>query len=571
MFRHGGIRRKLTMIVMASSCAALLLACLAFVVNDAFSYREVMRQDLSTRAQIIGNNCTAALSFGDPKPVDEIMDALSADPHLVVACVYDSEHRVFAQYPRSDLKIPFPERPGSQEAWFTSGHLNVLRDVMLNGRSIGSVFLRSDLRGLYSRIRYNAVITAIVMLAAIALALLLSAWLQRIISVPLTQLAQVAVRVARDKDFSLRATKLSDDELGDLVECFNEMLTQIQGRDVALRGSQDALEQRVEERTSELRTINELLNIEVESRKRSQQELEAMQQRLMETSRQAGMAEVATGVLHNVGNVLNSVNVSATVIQDRMLKSKLSSLVSTADLLRAHSDGLSAFLSTDPRGRLVPGFIIKLASYLAAEQEETLKELSVLARNIEHIKEIVIMQQGYAKMSGVAEILAPAQLVEDALRMNEAALGRHHIRVVREFSEVPPVSIDKHKALQILVNLIRNAKHALDHGTADEKLLTIRVEASGLRSTATAEGGPGKVSIVVQDNGVGIPPENLARIFQHGFTTKLDGHGFGLHSGANAAKEMGGNLSAVSEGPGRGAVFTLELPVADAGQIKKAA
>jgi C4-dicarboxylate-specific signal transduction histidine kinase len=561
VFRHGGIRRKLTLIVMASSCAGLLLACLAFVVNDVLSYRQVMRQDLSTRAQIIGNNSTAALSFGDPKPVDEIMDALSADPHLVVACVFDAERRLFSQYPRSDMRIPFPERSEPEEAWFTSNHLNVLRDVTLNGRSIGFVFLRSDLRGLYSRVRYNAMITVLVLLAAMAVAFLLSAWLQRIVSDPLTQLAQVAVRVARDKDFSLRAPRMSDDELGELVECFNEMLAQIQGRDLALRQSQDELERRVEERTGELREANQRLNTEVQSRKRSQQEIEAMQQKLMETSRQAGMAEVATGVLHNVGNVLNSVNVSATVLQDRLHKSKVSSLLNTADLLHAHAGRLAEFLTEDPRGRLVPGYLLKLASHLVVEQEETLKELSVLARNIEHIKEIVIMQQSYAKLSGVAEILAPAQLVEDALRMNEAALARHHIKVVREYMEVPPVSIDKHKALQILVNLVRNAKQALKEGAVEEKRLTIRVELSGAD----------KVAIVVRDNGVGIPPENLARIFQHGFTTKQDGHGFGLHSGANAAKEMGGSLAAASEGPGRGAVFTLELPVADARQIPKAA
>jgi C4-dicarboxylate-specific signal transduction histidine kinase len=551
VFRHAGIRRKLTVIVMASSCAALLLACAAFVINDVFSYRNVMLYDLTTRAEIIGNNSTAALSFGDPKPVEEIMGALSADPHLVAACVFDSENHAFAQYPQSDLKIPFPERAGLQQAWFTSGHVNVLRSITLNDRKIGSVFLRSDLRGLYRRVRYNAVITAIVMLAAIALAFLLSARLQRIVSDPLTQLAGVAVRIARDRDFSLRASSMSEDELGDLVECFNEMLDQIQARDAALRRSQDELERRVEERTGELRETNERLNFEVESRKRSQQELESMQQRLMETSRQAGMAEVATGVLHNVGNVLNSVNVSATVIQDRMLKSKLSSLVNTADLLHAHADRLVAFLSEDPRGKLVPGFIVKLASYLAAEQEETIKELSVLAKNIEHIKEIVIMQQSYAKMSGVAEILSPSQLVDDALRMNEAALARHSVKVVRDYAEVPPVSIDKHKALQILVNLIRNAKYALDHGAVDDKLLTIRVESSG----------PDKVLIVIQDNGVGIPQENLVRIFQHGFTTKRDGHGFGLHSGALAAKEMGGNLSVHSDGMGKGAQFTLELPI----------
>jgi C4-dicarboxylate-specific signal transduction histidine kinase len=145
--------------------------------------------------------------------------------------------------------------------------------------------------------------------------------------------------------------------------------------------------------------------------------------------------------------------------------------------------------------------------------------------------------------------------------MNETALARHGVQVVREFAEVPLVSIDKHKALQILVNLIRNAKQALKEAAVKEKRLTLRVTHSG----------PDKVAIVVQDNGVGIPSENLARIFQHGFTTKQDGHGFGLHSGANAAKEMGGSLSAASEGPGRGATFTLELPAATVQRFHKAA
>jgi signal transduction histidine kinase len=559
--RGGGIRRKLTIIVMTSSCAALLLACVAFVLNDLRSYRQVMLKDLSTRAQIIGNNSTAALSFGDPKPVEEIMDALSADHHLVAACVFDPEKKVFAQYPRAAGRIPFPDQGAAQGAWFTSGHLNVVREITLNDRIIGSVFLRADLKEVRARVWNNAATMALVMLAAITVAFLLSARLQRLVSDPVTQLAGVAARVARDQDFSLRATKASDDELGDLVECFNEMLAQIQGRDAALRQSQDDLERRVEERTGELQAANLLLNNEVENRKRSQQELESMQQRLMETSRQAGMAEVATGVLHNVGNVLNSVNVSATVIQDRMLKSKLSSLINTADLLRANAGGLSAFLAEDPRGKLIPGFIIKLATYLAAEQAETTKEMSMLVKNIEHIKDIVAMQQSYAKMSGVAEILPPAQLVEDALRMNEAALAKHDIGVVCEFADVPPVSIDRHKALQILVNLVRNAKQAMKEMAVEEKRLTIRVGPSS----------PSKVAIVVQDNGVGIPPENLARIFQHGFTTKRDGHGFGLHSGANAAKEMGGALFAASEGPGRGATFTLELPAAAAGQVNQAA
>ena len=133
--------------------------------------------------------------------------------------------------------------------------------------------------------------------------------------------------------------------------------------------------------------------------------------------------------------------------------------------------------------------------------------------------------------------------------MNEGALSRHDVEVIREFETVPPLNVEKHKILQILVNLLRNAKHACqDSGRADKRM-TVRVA-----------NGDGRIRISVMDNGVGIPPENLTRIFNHGFTTRKDGHGFGLHSGALAAKEMGGSLTVHSDGPGQGAAFTLELP-----------
>jgi C4-dicarboxylate-specific signal transduction histidine kinase len=163
------------------------------------------------------------------------------------------------------------------------------------------------------------------------------------------------------------------------------------------------------------------------------------------------------------------------------------------------------------------------------------------------------MQQSYAKVSGVYENLQPADLVEDALRINATAFDRHHIELIREFADnTPVVCVDRHKVLQILINLLRNAKHAMDEKPDCIKRLVVRV-------ATTANG---KVAIIITDNGIGIPPEHMTKIFNHGFTTKKDGHGFGLHSGANAAKEMGGSLTAKSDGPGQGAEFTLELPTA---------
>ena len=176
-------------------------------------------------------------------------------------------------------------------------------------------------------------------------------------------------------------------------------------------------------------------------------------------------------------------------------------------------------------------------------------------QNVEHIKEIVAMQQNYARVGGVKEIINVVNLVEDSLRMNESALNRHHVEVVREFENVPPMNVDKHKVLQILMNLVRNAKHACQESERADKRLTVRVA-----------NGDGRIKISVIDNGVGIPPENLTRIFNHGFTTRKDGHGFGLHSGALAAKEMGGSLTVHSDGPGQGAAFTLGTALPDAGK-----
>jgi len=288
----------------------------------------------------------------------------------------------------------------------------------------------------------------------------------------------------------------------------------------------------------------------ITERKSSEAKLEQMHKQLADASRQAGMAEIATNVLHNVGNVLNSVNVSANLVTDNVRKSKVSGLAKAIALMREHESDLGAFLSEDPKGKLVPDYLAQLAEHLRADQEATLKELESLRGNIDHIKKIVSMQQSYATVSGVSETVSVIDLVEDSLRMNEGSCSRHGIETIREYGEVPPIKVDKHRVLQVLVNLLRNAKHACDDSGRSDKRMTVRVESSD-----------GRIKISVSDNGVGIEPENMKKIFNHGFTTRKSGHGFGLHSGALAAKEMAGSLSAHSDGLKQGATFTLELPL----------
>jgi PAS domain S-box-containing protein len=288
---------------------------------------------------------------------------------------------------------------------------------------------------------------------------------------------------------------------------------------------------------------------DITARKQAEAALEKVHQELVDVSRRAGMAEVAASVLHNVGNVLNSVNISADLIAQRVRESRISSLARVVALLREHAQDLGTFVTQDTAGRHVPAHLAQLSDHLQADQAALISELDSLRRNVEHIKEIVAMQQNYATFGGVKETINVVDLVEDSLRMNEGALSRHDVEIVREFETVPLLTVEKHKILQILVNLERNAKYACDESGRTDKRMTVRVS-----------DGAGRIRISVMDNGVGIPPENLTRIFSHGFTTRKGGHGFGLHSSALAAEEMGGSLTVHSDGAGRGAMFTLELP-----------
>jgi PAS domain S-box-containing protein len=285
--------------------------------------------------------------------------------------------------------------------------------------------------------------------------------------------------------------------------------------------------------------------------KRAQDELEMTHKRLVESSRSAGMAEVATDVLHNVGNTLNSINVSCALILDRVKQRSFANLAKIPELLRQKTGQLDLFLTSDAQGKCIPEYLDLAAQTFQEDQAFLVDELTQLRRHIEHINQIVSMQQSYARVAGLEEALDVRQLIEDAIEINAAGLDRHDVHVRREIDALPLILVDKHKVLQILVNLISNAKYALSESGRADKLLT-------LRARPELEG---YISLQVEDNGVGIPAENLTRIFAHGFTTRRGGHGFGLHSGALAARELGGSLSAHSEGQGKGATFTLRLPL----------
>ena len=289
---------------------------------------------------------------------------------------------------------------------------------------------------------------------------------------------------------------------------------------------------------------------DITERKRAEAKLKTAQEKLLETAREVGMAEVATGVLHNVGNVLNSVSVTAESIQKRVRNSKISYLSDVVGLLEEHASELGEFMTNEERGKKIPAFLANLSKELIDEQERYLEALEELTKHVQHVGDIIQLQQSHSKTKGLIEPTSIEEIVEDTLKINAEMITRNRVEIKREIQNLPTLLLDRHKVLQILTNLISNAIYALSKSNHDDKILKIQVK----------EQKNGHLRIDVCDNGIGIPKENLTRIFEHGFTTKKKGHGFGLHSTALSANELNGSIKAHSNGPGKGAVFTVKLP-----------
>jgi len=341
--------------------------------------------------------------------------------------------------------------------------------------------------------------------AGVLMLLVLMNLLQRAVLTPIAALREHATAISRSEDFTRRIGSDRKDEIGVLAREF------------------DGLIGRIEQSRADL----------------------------VKAARAAGMSEIATGVLHNVGNVLNSVNVSANLVAERVRGSATNDLSKVVKVLEPHAEDLPGFLLRDPKGRALLPLLRSIATELEAERGRVQGEVKSMCEGIEHVKELVQAQQGYAGRSGVTEVVSIADQFDAAIDFTGRALqGRSTIEVVREYDPLPSCRIDRHRLMEILVNLIQNARQATQEaGTSPRITLRIR------------DLGEGRVRLEVEDNGVGIPAENVARVFTHGFTTKKTGHGFGLHASANAAREMGASLTATSEGTGRGAIFALELAI----------
>jgi signal transduction histidine kinase len=279
-------------------------------------------------------------------------------------------------------------------------------------------------------------------------------------------------------------------------------------------------------------------------------ELRHAQAQLVDTARSAGMAEVATNVLHNVGNVLTSAVINVQVLTQTVSASRMPRVKQVSSMFEAHQGALTDFLTRDPRGTQLPRYLSSLADELLREHATLREGLEAMNKHVEHVRAIVHVQQTYARSTLVTEECDLSRLVEDALSIQMSALKRHGVHIVQELSPLPVVRVDKHKVLQILINLISNAKNAMSSVPIGQRHLHVRLDAVD-----------NMARIQVVDNGMGIAPELRERLFTQGFTTREGGHGLGLHSSSLAARMLGGQLTLESEGLGRGATATLTLPL----------
>jgi len=363
----------------------------------------------------------------------------------------------------------------------------------------------------------------------IMVSLILSRWVTR----PLKKAAALA-RAMSAGDLSRKLDIRQQDEIGELAHAMNVMAGE------------------VAERTVSLEEANKKLRDEIAERKRTEQELKKTQEKLVETAWLVGRAEVATSVLHNVGNVLNSVNVIANLLLKENRQSKISNFTRAARMIEEHQDNLVEFLTGDEKGEKLPVYLVALAKHVEKEQEAFAGMLKDLCNHVKHITELIAIQQSHDTSAGLTEVVTVAELLEEALQVKTPGTSPYSVEIIRKFENIPSCRLDRHKFLQIVINLLSNARHAVrENSDNTSKIITVHLKRKG----------DDRFLVEIIDNGIGIPGENLEKIFNLGFTTRKEGHGLGLHSAAIYARKMGGSLKVHSDGPGKGAVFTLEIPL----------
>ncbi|MFK7821035.1 MAG: CHASE sensor domain-containing protein [Planctomycetaceae bacterium] len=551
------IRSKVLLLLF---CALLLvtvvaLGSLAYELRDS-GRKNAVDQAVAT-ADLLAENATVAVSFGDQTAAEQLMESLAIQPSITCASIVDAEGTPFATYGSTKVLNYEDLQPSDDHTYrFDQELLTVAVPIDEMGEQIGTLVMVTDTSAVWTQI-VRSVRNVVAMLSLVlVLAFFTSKRALGSIVQPVLELTRVAKEVAETDDCSLRVGVPADSEMATLCQQFNDMLNEIEVGNRQLTQAQnellqtnELLEQRVAERTEDLAKANRQLQDEVERKRRAYAELKDLQSQLVETSRAAGMAEIANGVLHNIGNVLNSAMVAANIASTQTSKQRVKEIVRIAETLVQKQNELGEGWVHFEGIKHLPAFLTALGRSLTSDQNATLEELSQVRDNIELISEIVKSQQSFACRKTLLEETSVVDMMDTAFRLVSATRLADGVKIVRDYKVDTSRRFDKHKTLQILSNFVKNGFEAMAD-QAEPKQMVLGLEEVDNETFLFS----------VSDSGVGIESETVAKLFQYGFTTKKDGHGFGLHSAACSAKEMGGSVRVESEGPGKGSRFILELP-----------
>jgi C4-dicarboxylate-specific signal transduction histidine kinase len=536
--RIASLQVKISMLVAGGGFLLILTLGYALLWRGEVVFKNNFSKEMLASTRVLAHNVAAAAAFEDSQLAEEILNRFSSSPAVKGAELRLSGGRILAKV---------GESPPVGEA----DELRIVEvPVVSDGLDIGKLRVLTNFEEALASDRADTVrLLAVAIPVIVAGLVVLFIALQRLVTGPLAEITRVAQLASENHEFSRRLDAGRDDEIGWLASSLNELFAATTNYLEELQQSRRAVQ-------------SQLDDLRAEMRRREQAEVELMRTRseVVSLARQAGMAEMATGILHNIGNVLNSVHISSELMATSLSATQRQSMVQLRKIAEEPPAALNAFFESDPQGRKLRQFLSRYARGEAELMATMDQELQRIRKGIEHLRSIVATQQSFARGRQAIEVIPARDLIDQAILLSEPWIRKGSVICTVRLDYTGEVRGDRTLVLQILINLIRNAVAAVRDVPESRREIIIG-------SSPSAKDG--FACLWVRDNGVGIPPDDFVRIFSIGFTTKNDGHGFGLHSSANSAREMGGSLSVESEGRGAGARFILELPRPSASSMLK--